>query len=158
MQRIVKPFRPWQHAAVISRLRISFAILMTVLAVVYNGGCSGTSKGLPSLAPVSGTVTMDGEPLQKVLVTFLAEKGIVTSGVTDAVGRYTLLYRGIHRGAGMGRNTVQVTTMPDDPDRGLAKEPIPAVYNNKSILTADVVAGANTFDFKLESKTRGKKP
>ncbi len=33
-----------------------------------------------------------------------------------------------------------------------AKEPIPAKYNTKTELTADVKAGENTFDFKLDSK------
>jgi len=140
-------------------MAIPMALLMALIVVIGHGGCASSKpKGFPDLSPVSGTVTMDGEPLQKVLVTFLSTTGGIASGATDAEGRYTLLYRGIHRGAGMGRNTVQVTTPPDDPDRGLAKEPIPAVYNIRSTLTADVVAGPNTFNFTLESKPSGKRP
>jgi len=95
---------------------------------------------------------MDGSPLPKALVTFLSEKAIVASGATDTKGRYTLLYRGSARGASPGRNTVTVTTIPDDPSMGLSKEPISAVYNSRSTLSADVVAGSNTFDFSLTSK------
>lgn len=146
--------RPRPHPAGLLR----HAIVGAYLAALCQGGCGSKPEGFPAMAPVTGTVTMDSNPLQKVLVTFLADKGIVTSGVTDASGRYTLLYRGTHRGAGIGRNTVQVTTLPDDPSMGLAKEPIPAVYNSQSTLTAEVVAGANTFDFALESKPPGKRP
>ena len=150
MMQFFESMRPWRHAA---------EFLRPALVVIGHGGCASPKAEGPRIChPVPGTVTMDGEPLQKVLVTFLAEKEVVTSGVTDAAGRYTLLYRGIHRGAGMGRNTVQVTTPPDDPDRGLAKEPIPAVYNIRYTLTADVVAGPNTFNFTLVSKPSGKIP
>lgn len=131
---------------------------MLLIATVFALGCDSKPKGMPELAPVSGTVTMDGQPPQKAVVMFLSEKGVAASGVTDANGRYTLLYRSSTDGAGLGRNTVTVTTFPDDPEMGVVKERIPAAYNTRSTLTADVVAGTNTCDFALESKPSGKKP
>ena len=136
-----------------SMQRLVFAICLVSLCV---GGCSSRPKDFPALAPVTGTVTLDGQPLQKAVVMFLSEKGVAASGATDANGRYTLLYRGSADGASPGRNTVTVTTLPDDPNMGVVKERIPAAYNTKSTLTADVVAGTNTFDFALESKPSGK--
>jgi hypothetical protein len=135
--------------------RLVFAICLVAVCAV---GCSSRPKDFPTLAAVTGTVTLDGQPLQKAVVMFLSEKGVAASGVTDANGRYTLLYRGSADGAGLGRNTVTVTTLPDDPNMGVVKERIPAAYNTQSTLTADVVAGPNTFDFAMESKPSGKKP
>jgi hypothetical protein len=148
-------FHATNHPAKAGTPRLVFAICLVSLCA---GGCSSRPKDFPKLAPVTGTVTMDGQPLARAVVTFLSEKGVAASGATDANGRYTLLYRGSADGASPGRNTVTVTTVPDDPNMGVVKERIPAAYNTQSTLTADVVAGTNTFDFSLESKPLGKNP
>ena len=167
MMQFFESIRPWRHAGEFLRpghphgppMAIPMALLMALIVVIGHGGCASSKpKGFPDLSPVSGTVTMDGEPLQKAVVMFLSEKGVAASCATDANGRYTLLYRGSADGASPGRNTVTVTTLPDDPNMGVVKERIPAAYNTKSTLTVDVVAGTNTFDFALESKQSGKKP
>jgi hypothetical protein len=115
-------------------------------------GCSGKSADFPDLAPVSGTITMDGEPLANASVTFESEKGATSFATTDAEGKYVLAYKGPHMGAGIGGNVVRVTTALDAPPDPRWRDPIPAIYNEKSELTATVAAGENVFDFALESK------
>lgn len=46
------------------------------------------------------------------------------------------------------RNTANIAW----PDGEAKQPPIPAKYNSKTELTADVKSGKNTFDFPLESK------
>ena len=76
-------------------------------------GCGG--KNIPDVAPVNGTVRVDGRPQSGVLVRFLPdpEKGNNSSfeafGVTDQQGKYTLRYSFAGKegeGAAVGWNRV----------------------------------------------------
>jgi hypothetical protein len=126
-----------------------FVVLMTA----GPAGCSSNASKLPPLAPVSGTITMDGQPLAGAEVVFMSPSGHPSIGATDGDGKYTLMYRGTHPGAGPGLNSVIVRSIPKDPNVPIEKEPIPAVYNLKTTLTADVApATVNTFDFELKSR------
>lgn len=52
-------------------------------------GCGG---GGPQVAPVEGTVTLDGKPLDKILVEFFpTTNGPRSFGETDAQGKFTLM-------------------------------------------------------------------
>jgi len=126
-----------------------------VLAAVFVG-CSSQSTGQPEIAPVSGTVTLDGQPLAKKSVVFESERGVLSFGNTDAEGRYKLCYIRSAKGAGLGRNVVRISTPTMGPSGPLHKDSIPSIYNKESILTADVVKGRNVFDFALESKPSAK--
>ncbi len=92
------------------RLLFSGSLLMGVLGTtMLVTGCGG---GRFATAPVSGQVTVDGEPVANVLVTFTpigsaAELGPGSTGRTDASGRYTLeLVGGDRAGAQPGRHRV----------------------------------------------------
>jgi hypothetical protein len=64
----------------------AFAIIFGLLV----GLMAGCSQGVP-MAGVSGTVTMNKKPLNKVRIEFWPEKdGPKSSGVTDELGHYTL--------------------------------------------------------------------
>jgi hypothetical protein len=120
-------------------------------------GCNSQPKDMPKIAPVKGTVTMDGEPLPHVDVTFFSEEGgQVAGGTTNDAGGYELRFSGRHMGAKIGPNTVRITTppSPEVPGAPAWKEKVPAKYNSKSQLKADVKPGPepNTFDFELTSK------
>ena len=99
-------------------------MLILFLAAI---GCSGDGF---DVAPVSGVVTLDGEPVEGVRVRMfpMATKGEVTvkgtmaSGITDAQGRYSLGLAGkdARPGASVGMNRVVLSTLvtkrnPDDP-------------------------------------------
>src|SRR5262245_53793185 len=83
--------------------------------VVLSGivGCGGTSaKPLPKTAPVSGKVTLDGQPLKGATVTFSptgTTKGIECTGITDDAGAYKLKQIRGEDGAPPGEYTVVIS-------------------------------------------------
>jgi hypothetical protein len=142
------------HAsALLINLRRQSGWLLALVAVV---GCSTRPADQPEIAAVSGRVTMDGQPLGGVSVVFESERGVLSFGNTDADGRYTLSYIRSAKGAGLGKNTVRISTPTMGPTSPLHKDSIPAIYNTQSTLAADVVKGRNVFDFALESKPTAK--
>lgn len=125
-----------------------YLVAITVTVV----GCSRKPADQPDIAAVSGTVTMDGKPLANAGVTFESENKVLSFATTDAAGHYELTYIRTAKGAGLGRNTVRITSRMDGPPGPRWKDPIPAAYNSESTLQVDVVDGTNTHDFALQSK------
>lgn len=114
-------------------------------------GCGGASAG----ASVSGVVTLDGKPLQDVVVTFHRDEGGVSTGVTNQQGAYQLRSSAQQSGAVPGKYSVSISPVPpgDDVDpKDVVEVKIPDRYNDQSELTAEVTAGANVVNFALESK------
>ena len=113
-------------------------------------GCSGN----PNLAEVSGTITLDGKPLPKAMITFTPSSGGATSfGKSNDSGHYRMMFGENEPGAWIGANKVSIRTGDVLPDNsGSVPELVPAAYNSNSTLTKDVVAGSNTIDFELNSK------
>ncbi|EAQ77341.1 carboxypeptidase-like regulatory domain-containing protein [Blastopirellula marina] len=144
------------------RLAAALSVLLLSLS-----GCSAPSDQ-PELGQVSGTVTLDGDPLSGVAIVFQPDNGRPAHGQTDAEGKYELTYIRSTRGTKLGHNRVEIAPSeeadePDEaePDAELpqvkrraksGKPRIPARYNVQSELEADVQPGANTFDFDLSSK------
>jgi hypothetical protein len=84
-----------------SAQRVGGVLLLAAVAVV--SGCGGG----PSLAEVTGTVKVNGQPLDKIQVEFWPTgDGPKSVGVTDAQGRYTLMTDGKHEGAVVGKHKV----------------------------------------------------
>ena len=131
-------------------LRIRCLAVVGLVLMVFVAGCSNSSGNLPNLAPVSGTVTLGGQPLSKASVLFESAKGQGAYGTTDENGRYELRFSGSTMGADIGVNTVRITTVLDHPTGPDYKDPIPARYNKASELKVTVQAGANTHDFALD--------
>src|SRR5262249_30714677 len=113
------------------------------------------------VAPVSGTVTMNGKPLVKAQVTFQPiggnnqDPGPGSCGITDAQGRFTLLLLDKEKpGAVVGKHRVMISNFRNDPGKDesvVSPETIPARYNTESRLTFDVPAGGTTAaDFPLQ--------
>src|SRR5262245_387993 len=130
----------------------SFLIAGFALQVVV--GCN--PENLPRLGPVTGTITMDGQPVPDANVTFDgANPGeTVSVGRTDASGKYEIYYSRGHKGATIGEHVVRISTYGetgDDDNPQFRKETVPARYNAKSELKADVKRGANKLDFELKS-------
>jgi hypothetical protein len=123
-------------------------------------GCGG--KG-PTIAPVSGLVTMNGQPLANATVTFQPmrsqdkDPGPGSYGKTDLNGRFTLRLVGSDRpGAVVGKHRVAITSgaaADTTNDRAPAtKEGIPARYNTKSRLETEVgPGGTEEANFPLKS-------
>jgi hypothetical protein len=131
-----------------------------LLCLAGCGGGEDTGDGLAREA-VSGTVTLDGQPLSGAVIQFLPSDPSAAGGASGDIegGKFA-----IESGQGPIAGTYRVvisTRMGPDVDASQPpgeipkpkKDPIPAKYNTKSTLTADVKAGVpNTFDFPLTTK------
>ena len=122
-----------------------------LLAVVVLAGCGSSGPPIPDLAPVTGTVTQRGKPLEGAAVSFWPEgKGSPSVGGTDAEGRFELKYAGTHTGAPIGKHTVRISKMSGE----AGSELIPAKYNDNSKLTQEVTKdGPNDFKIELARRT-----
>jgi len=140
---------------------VSWVIVCGMIAALPLAGC-GEGDNLSRNA-VSGTVKFNGEPLKNGLIEFQpAAPGISTTaaaGITD--GSYSL---STSQGLQPAKYEVRITSapqiverkpgeMPGDNPMPAAKEIIPAKYNAKTTLTAEVVqGGTNRFEFDLQDK------
>lgn len=116
---------------------------------------SSPTEGLPPLGGVTGTVTLDGKPLESAMVEFEPmtdfQKGEGTKipasfGRTDKSGNFSLTVTGID-GAAVGKHRVRVTK---NDDKGL--EVLPVRYHRKTTLQKEVQAGSNSFKLELTSE------
>jgi hypothetical protein len=125
-------------------------------------GC-GSGDNLPREA-ISGSVAVDGKPLESGLITFQPDGADVAtqSGASIVQGKYT-----IPRDQGLvpGKYKVTITAAGNTPEKQVdtatnnnmpgmppipAKEIIPSSYNSASLLTAEVKGGSkNEFNFNL---------
>ena len=149
--------------------RIKLVPLMAaLLAVPVMLGRGGGGADRPTTFPVSGTVTMNGQPVADANLNFQRTDGTRGAvGVTDAQGRYELTTFTAGDGALPGEYRVAVTqfeTPPpgaavdeDDPNYDpdapafVPENLLPEQYANPetSGLTATVTEGSNTVDFQL---------
>jgi len=147
-----------------SRYRIyHLGISLMVSALLFLTGCGGSDE-IPR-APVSGRITMDGEPLANVSVTFqpIVETGQVEDtgggsfGKTDEEGNYSLEFVATgETGAVVGKHRVSISTpQPEEAQQDDAfefEDPIPARYNTHTELTFEVPPdGTEEADFALTS-------
>jgi hypothetical protein len=131
-------------------------------------GCSGSDR--PELGLVVGTITLDDKPVSGIVVVFQPDEGRPARGKTDQEGHYELTYIAKTPGCKVGHNRVQIAPNEEGEDESTeaadtesaappkrskpGKVEIPAHYNTKSELEADVQPGENVFDFHLVSKVK----
>lgn len=96
-----------------------------------------------------GTVLFDGKPLEGVIISFKPDLGRPATSVTDAEGKYELIYRYGVSGCKVGPNTISFAWPTGYSGGGPA---IPEKYAGKSVLKQEVLARPNSFDFVLESE------
>jgi len=128
---------------VIRRAARAALATLAVLAV----GCGG------DLNEVTGTVTLNGEPVKGLEVRFEPVDpaiGTTAIGYTQADGSYQLHYPGEKTGAPAGEYTVHVSGGENGEDDGPPVR-VAAEFNSKSKLTAAVKSGPNTFNFEVTS-------
>ncbi|QEH33145.1 hypothetical protein OJF2_16420 [Aquisphaera giovannonii] len=144
------------------RSRETWIGIFTVCALALGAGCSGPEDDLPR-EPVSGTVSLDGKPLPGGTITFTpAGGGASAGGATIKDGSFSI---GREGGLVPGNYAVAIyaSDRPEGQERpkqagGLkefkvAKELIPAKYNAKSELKAEIKkGGGNALQFALDSK------
>lgn len=143
----------------------SIWLLTSLLLSIAIAGCGG-SDGPPRVA-VRGTVTFDGQPLDRGSIEFIPTAGthgpMAAAEIVD--GKYDL---DDDLGPVVGKLRVEIHSIAepsfalDDPREFAAHKPrissvapdrIPPTFNRQSILTATTSeSGENTFDFTLTSK------
>jgi hypothetical protein len=145
------------------RLSITLRSVAGLVSLVISIGC-----GQSELAPVSGSVTVDGKPVAAAQVLFMAAGHRPAAGETDAQGHYVLSTYTSGDGAAIGTHKVTVTARPTirvSAAGGSArpgsirpnqiqhgeKSPVPAKYSNVAspLLTAEVKPGENTIPLEL---------
>jgi hypothetical protein len=124
--------------------------LLAVCFLILTACIAGCGKSGPELAPVSGRVTVDGQPMANVDVTFQPDEARPPSyGRTGPDGHYELGYKKGVQGALLGQHTVRITV-----ERSVVPNPphIPARFNSQSELRREVKAGQNEFDFDVTTE------
>jgi hypothetical protein len=141
----------------------SIGAVVVLIACVGLLGCG--SKDSVNRLPVSGTVNLDGAPLDQGLIQFEPQQGaekLVNASAAVKSGAYALSAEG---GLVPGAYKVSISSqppaapLPSDPVKAMeeaAKAPpaerLPAKYNVNTELQVDVKQdGANKFDFDLKS-------
>lgn len=145
--------------------RVINPVSVGLLVLLGVAGCGGGTDFTPTLAPVTGTITVDGAPAEGLTVTFepqidnaanSKDKSIVgksSVGTTDAAGKYELSYTGGGKGAIVGKHLVRVASVESQgADAPPAKFKIPATYNEQSGRVQEVKEGPNTFDLDIQTK------
>ena len=122
------------------RFTATFLILTSTLM-----GCG--SGATPPLGDVTGKITLDGQPLEGVIVLFKPQEGRVATGTTNADGGYELEFAYDVSGCKTGPNKVSL----EWPLGSTKAKTLSTRYTTASELTADVKEGSNTIDFALES-------
>jgi len=139
--------------------------LVLPIFVLLITGCG--SDG-PELIPVSGTVTLNGTPIDEVVVTFVPKQaGKPAMGLTDEQGRFSLSTTEVDDGAAVGSYYATVTSIDQGATRpdaqglstGLEIHPrqksiIPERYTlfRSSGLSYEVQASMEPISIKLTSK------
>lgn len=137
------------RAQFISRRTVDAAVLTISILVV---GCSPATKG-----EVSGTVSIDGTPVENGMISFYAVDGNApTAGGRILNGKYS-----VEVNPGLCRVEIRVSKAvgekklydtPDSPVRPILAEALPPKYNDRSELQLDVKLGDNEQDYDLTTK------
>ncbi len=128
-----------------------FGILVVTCAVVV--GC-GRSKDAREMCPVTGSVTLDGQPLREGEIYFKT----TAMGEIDVLPIENGQFQG-DVGAGTRRVEIyayhekEVIPMPGEPAEKTRENYIPARYNVQSTLTAKIASGSSTpLEFEVTSR------
>ena len=116
----------------------------------------GCSRG-PDIAPVTGVITRDGNPVAGVVVEFQPDRGAPSYAFTEKDGSYSMQYQTDRTGALLGHHVIRIRTPKEitDPETGETisrKETIPKAYNDESTLELTVESGPNTYDIEIKGK------
>ncbi|WDQ16210.1 carboxypeptidase-like regulatory domain-containing protein [Rhodopirellula sp. P2] len=145
------------------------------LTLATSTGCGSSDNAdyaSIGLVPITGTVTLDGQPLEGAVVMFEAPDTTFSYGTTNADGNYEIKFNSEVMGVPPGDKIVRISTTAstgevdtegadDDDDDAAARrkkkkkrnpnEQVPEAYNEDSQLQATVSDSQTVFDFALKS-------
>ena len=122
--------------------------LVVLLAVIvfFTRGCGGPIR--PEMGYVSGKITMDGVPVENVIVVMKPDNGRMAMSKTDDRGFYDIEYTQGEKGTKVGPTTVSF----EWPLGHSAPMAIPSRYSaGKTDVKFVVKQGKQTFDFDMKS-------
>jgi len=152
--RRIKTTKPLAASRSVAKDLDGIRPIVFALCAVFTATFVGCSDSGPELGTVAGTVLLDGQPVADAEVVFEPEEGSPSYGMTDAQGRYRLMYTPETAGAVVGQHTVRITTGRTAGGPGeevQIPERIPASYNSQSEVQREVKPGSNTIDFDIQS-------
>ncbi|XZE46646.1 hypothetical protein SH467x_001938 [Pirellulaceae bacterium SH467] len=126
----------------------SFALSCCALLLI--GGLSGCGNKIPT-ASVTGTITINGKPVEGIEVQFVPEAKVRPSiGMTDSQGRYRAEFLTTQSGVVLGPCVVQLSIY-----RGESmKNYLPKKFNEDAAsnpeFNLNVVEGGITFDYDIK--------
>lgn len=131
--------------------RFHLAVLVAAAAVA--AGC-GRSKPARPMQQVSGTVTLDGQPLPEGEIFFKNTAAGEVDILSVTEGRFQgKVGVGTRRVEIYAYHEKEVIPMPGEPPEKTRENYIPARYNVKSKLTVEIAAGAAApLEFKVTSR------
>ena len=128
------------------------AALFVALTLALVVGCDSG----PPLGEVSGTITLEGEPIEQATITFSHSNGRSAFARTDANGFYELTFSDGRNGALLGENVIAIETgrASTDAEGNYVQYPetLPAKYHVESEMTREIKAGKQVFDFALSKE------
>jgi hypothetical protein len=134
-----------------SRMKLEVVWLIALGAVSLAGCSADSGKGT-----ISGTVTLDGQPLKSGVIRFVPADGqTATAEATITDGEFSAEMPvgekqvSISAPKVVGKRPAYQT--PNSPMIDIVEELLPARYNVSSDLKINVTGGRQTEDFKLES-------
>ncbi len=147
-------------------------VLAAILTCLLTAGCGGlrTDYSDLNLKEISGTVTLDGDPVEGAVVVFEAADKSFSSGTTDSSGYYSLTFNSEQSGVLNGPKIVRIGSTLGAEDIEAAEagtdggevastatiERVPACYNSESQLRVTVTESTTmNFDLKLDCSTQG---
>lgn len=118
------------------------------LALLLLVGCSDNER-----IPVTGTVTLDGQPLAEGAISFAMSNGAVAGGGAVKDGKFELgLPAGKYKVSVTASKPVPGKTIPEMGNEPVLQSAIPAKFNSKTTLTAEIGANSGPLSFALTSK------
>ncbi|MCA9127562.1 MAG: carboxypeptidase regulatory-like domain-containing protein [Planctomycetales bacterium] len=128
-----------------------FNYFLTCLTLSLLAGCGGVK-----LYPVAGTVTMDGKPMEGLLVAFAGDGGITATGTTDTNGAYQLTsIKG--RGLPAGNYRVSITHVAVQENSGSQQQESEMASSSNSAAYEQQAMG-NPTAYKAAEKKKSKIP
>ncbi|MCC9608667.1 hypothetical protein LOC68_09120 [Blastopirellula sp. JC732] len=133
---------------------MKYSTLATSLSAALMIALVGCGARGPEMGDVMGTVTYKGKPLGTGTITFVPETDGLPMGYAKigADGTYEGYTDEFGKGVPIGKHRVMIMAVKDNGPEAAAMALIPFKYSSdrQSGLTAEVAAGENTVDFKLE--------
>lgn len=132
--------------------RVGWLFGLVVLLLTATGCGDGGNTAL-----VTGTVTLDGQPVQAGMLLFVpidgqspTAGGEIKDGYYSARVPITTMRVSISAPRVVG--TKKIYDTPDSPEMPITEEALPARYNEETELKIEVKRGTNQRDFELHSK------